>query len=169
MADMALIQGAITSLQTASDIAKSFLKLKSIADNQGKVIELQSAILAAQTSALAAQSEQSSMIQRIRDLEEEIARVKAWKETAERYQLVSPWTGAFVYALKKQSGSTEPPHWLCQKCYEDGNKSILQRAADSAVTWAYNCSRCNTKLWLHGGWYLPFNYAEETKTHNTDS
>ena len=36
MVDMALIQGAITSLKTATDIANGFLKLKSIAGRAGK-------------------------------------------------------------------------------------------------------------------------------------
>jgi hypothetical protein len=168
MPDMALIQGAITGLKSAGDIAKSFLELKSIADVQGKVIELQSAILSAQGSALAAQGEQSSMVQKPRDLEEEIANVKAWKETAKHYALVSPWTGAFVYALKKESGSSEPPHWLWQKCYEDGKKSILQRAKDGPVSWTYDCAQCKTNLHLHGGWFLKCNYAEDTQTQSTD-
>ena len=87
MPDLALIQSAISGLKTAGDIAKSFLELKSIADIQGKVIELQSAILAAQSSALAAQSDQASMAQRIRDLEEEVARVKEWAKQKQRYAL----------------------------------------------------------------------------------
>lgn len=43
------------------------------------------------------------MIQRIRDLEEDVARIKAWEEEKKRYQLVNPWQGAasLVYALKE--------------------------------------------------------------------
>ena len=48
------LQGAVLSLKAASDIAKGFLHLNSLADVQGKVIELQEAILAAQSSALTA-------------------------------------------------------------------------------------------------------------------
>ena len=46
--DLSLIKGTITGLKSASDIAKGFLELKSIADVQAKVIELQSVILSAQ-------------------------------------------------------------------------------------------------------------------------
>ena len=66
--DMSLIQGTISGLKIASDIAKSFLELKSISDVQGKVIELQSAILSAQSSALDANAAQSAMIDEIRAL-----------------------------------------------------------------------------------------------------
>ena len=38
--DMSLIQGTISGLKIAGDIAKGFLELKSIADVQEKVIEL---------------------------------------------------------------------------------------------------------------------------------
>ena len=149
MPDLALIQGAITGLKTAAEIAKSFLELKSIAEIQGKVIELQSAILAAQSSALAAQSDQSSMVQRIRELEEEIRRVKAWEETRQRYQLTSLWNGAFAYALKEQSKGSDPPHWICQNCYENGRKSILQysRGHDGRhLEEHYVCAACKYKL-----------------------
>lgn len=47
--DLSLIQGTVSSLKLASDIAQGFLKLKSIAEGQGKVIDLQTAILAAQS------------------------------------------------------------------------------------------------------------------------
>jgi len=137
-------------------------------DAKAQVAALYDVILSAQTSALEANLKQSAMIERIRELEEEVARIKAWGDTARRYELVSPWTGAFVYALKKSSGSTEPPHWLCQKCYEDGRKSILQRSEAGPTKWTYDCAQCKTKLLLHGGWYLQFHYAEETETQNTD-
>jgi hypothetical protein len=149
MPDMILIQDAIAGLNTAANIAKGFLKLKSLADVQGKVIELQSSILAAQSSALAAQSEQSSMLQTISRLKDEIARVKAWAETKQRYQLHSFYPGLFAYALKKESGTSEPPHWICEKCYEDGRKSILQRMEGLNRTWIYRCSSCMSDLHMN--------------------
>lgn len=68
------LQGAVLSLKTASDIAKGFLHLQSLAENQGKVIELNEAILSAQSSAITAQSEHFAMVERVRDLEKEITR-----------------------------------------------------------------------------------------------
>jgi len=152
MVDMMTLQGAITSLKTAADIAKGIFDLKSMADVQGKVIELQSTILTAQSSALAAQSEQSVMVQRIRDLEEEIAHIKAWEETKQRYQLISPWKGCHVYALKESSKGPEPPHWICTQCYEDGKKPIFQNAQryEHRIFRTIKCSRCNLEIDIHG-------------------
>ena len=52
--DLAAIQAAITGLKMASDISRSILQMKTTAEVQGKVIELQSALLDAQNGALSA-------------------------------------------------------------------------------------------------------------------
>ena len=142
--DMTLIQGAITGLKIASDIAKGFIKLKSMAEVQALTIELQSAILAAQSSAFAAHSEQSAMIQRVRDLEEEIAHIKAWEEEKQRYQLITPWDGCHVYALKESCKGTEPPHWICANCYQGGRKSPLHNSQkrDNRIFHIIKCPNC---------------------------
>ena len=161
--DMSLIQGTISGLKTASDIAKGFLELKSIADVQGKVIELQSAILSAQSNALAANSDQAAMIEQMRELKEEIARVKAWETQKQRYQLVSPWQGTVVYALKKQSCDSEPPHWICSHCYESGAKGFLNGKEDSRSLLLV-CARCKNQVstpWSGGS--VEMKYAEELK------
>lgn len=126
MADMLLFQGAITGLKTAADIVKGVIGLKIDAEVSSKMIQLHSEIVSAQASASAAYADHLSVLHRIRELEEEIARVKAWETEKQRYQLVQVNNGAFAYALKSDSKGTEPPHWICAKCYEDGKRSILQ-------------------------------------------
>ena len=152
MVDIMTLQNAVLSLKTASDIAKSFLHLRSLADVQGKVIDLQEAILSAQSSALAAQSEQFAMVQRVRDLEEEIARIKAWEEEKKRYQMMHPWQGAtlLVYALKESCKGAEPPHWICAKCYDDGRRTVLQPTYDKEHFWLLFCATCKSQL--HSGY-----------------
>lgn len=81
MFNVATLHSAITGLQTAGQIAKALHELSASIDIKTKVIELQAAILSAQNSALAAQSDQFMMIDRIRQLEKEIADVKAWEKT----------------------------------------------------------------------------------------
>ncbi len=144
--DLSLIQGTISSLKLAGDVAKSLIELKSIGDVQGKVVELQRIILDAQAGALAANAAQSAMIEEIRALKEEVARIKAWEAQKQRYHLKSLWDGAaFVYALKKSMSLSEPPHWICTNCYEDGERRILQRGNDSGFIYLF-CSKCGTEL-----------------------
>lgn len=147
--DMALIQGTISGLKTAADIAKSLMEMKSVSDIQGKVIELQSAILAAQSSALAANADQSAMAEEIRALKEEMARVKAWESQKQRYQLTQfGRESALVYALKKSVSNSEPAHYLCAKCYEDGKRMILQPKQINGFA-NLSCPSCGIVLAAH--------------------
>lgn len=144
--DMTLIQGTISGLKTAADIAKSLMELKSISDVQAKVIELQSAILSAQSSALSANADQAAMVEEIRALKEELARVKAWEAQKQRYKLVKPWGAGVAYALKESMSNAEPPHLICTNCYEGGRKSILNPIADSHAFISYICPVCKSQI-----------------------
>jgi ribosomal protein L29 len=152
--DISLIQSTISGLKLAGDIAKGFLELKSISEVQGKVVELQSAILSAQSSALSANSAQAAMVDEIRTLKEEIARIKAWETQKKRYKLTSQWkAGGIAYALKESMKESEPPHLICTKCYEDGRKSLLNPLADSNGFVAYVCPVCKSQI--PTGWRGP--------------
>lgn len=145
--DMTLIQGTITGLKTAADIAKSLMELKSISDVQGKVIDLQSAILSAQSSALAANAAQSAMVDEISQLKEEVTRVKAWESQKQRYKLTSLWDGnGIVYALKESMSEGEPPHWICTKCYEEGKRMILNQTKDDNGFLFLVCPTCKSMV-----------------------
>ena len=147
--DMTLIQGTISGLKLVSDLAKSLLELKSVSEIQGKVVELQSAILSAQSSALSSNAAQSAMVEEIRALKEEVARVKAWESQKQRYALQSLWNGAaLVYALKESAKESEPPHWICAHCYEDGERRILQQGDKYSFLHLF-CPKCKTQLHSH--------------------
>ena len=88
----------LSPILSAGDIAKGFLELKSISEVQGRVVELQSAILSAQSSALSANATQAAMIEEIRTLKEEIARIKAWESE------------------KKALSTYIPVEWNCRAC-----------------------------------------------------
>lgn len=144
--DMGSIAAAATSLKAAADIAKALGELKSISDIQSKVIELQSKILAAQSSALSAQSEHMTMVQRVAELEKELALVKAWDRQKQRYKLTSPWSGCLVYALREDRKEADPPHWICTKCFEDGRKSIVNQVSDKNGWTMIVCPMCNSQM-----------------------
>ena len=148
MVDMLAIQGLISGLQSATDITKALYQLKTSADVQAKVVELQTAILSAQQSALSANAEQFAMIQRVRELEEELARLNAWEEEKKRYRLVYPIedSGLAVYAIKESCKGTEQPHWICTKCYGDGRCTILQQSKAKGGNVSVVCPTCKSEL-----------------------
>lgn len=141
------IAAALTSLKAAAEIAKAMIGLHDAATIQAKIIELNREILSAQASALAANEAQSALLQRVGDLEKEIADMKAWETEREKYELKQVGErGAFAYTLKEQSGTSEPSHSLCPNCYEDGRKSILQPKLRSGLGEMLFCLRCRAEI-----------------------
>lgn len=148
-------QTTVGTLKSAADVAISLSKLHTMAEVQAKAIELQQIILSAQSSALEAQSEQFTLLDRIRDLEKVLAEVKAWETEKNKYQLEAIVNGRGrenVYAYSTKEG-IEPAHKICAACYEDGHKSILQLeyrtpGMDNVLV----CHRCKADIYLSGAW-----------------
>lgn len=144
--DMSLIDGTFTGLKAVAEIAKGLVELKSITDVKAKAIELQSAILAAQSSALSANADLARAVAEMQALKDELARIKAWDEQKQRYRLVSPWSGAVAYALREAAKGSDPPHWICTKCFEDGRRSILNPQMDKEHWFSYVCPVCKASI-----------------------
>lgn len=147
--DLALFQGAVTALKSAADLAIGLSNIKTVSEVQAKAVELQQIILAAQTSALATQSEQFALLEKLRDLEKEIADVKAWEAEKNKYELKEVIPNVLVYSFKEDSGSSEPPHKLCANCYQDERKSILQQEYVKGGV-ALICHACSGEIMISG-------------------
>jgi hypothetical protein len=153
MPDMIAIAQALNALKAAKDIAETMIGLRDAAAFQGKLIEFQSKIIDANNAAFAAQEERSALLQTIRDLEEEMARLKAWETEKQRYELrdISSGQGSAAYVIKPAMQGTEPMHCICANCYEDGNKSILQRTSVIAPeAHSLYCPRCKARILIWG-------------------
>jgi len=137
-------------------------------DARAQVSALYDVILSAQTSALEAHIKQSAMIERIRELEEELTKVRAWETEKQRYKLVAPFTGAMVYALKKSMSDGEPPHYICANCYQDGKRSILQNGKTKekeGTGWTtFICTACKSEARTPYRGGIPAKYAEDVVT-----
>jgi hypothetical protein len=151
MTEMLLIQSAVTGLKTAVDLVMGFGRLSTMAEVNAKAIELQQVILTAQANAFAANSQQFDLLQKIRDLEEELARIRGWEETKKRYRLYQPSPGIFVYALKDQVDSPEPSHWICARCYENGKRAIIQQKSKSLASTYHVCFECKSEFHIVAG------------------
>jgi hypothetical protein len=147
MPDMSLIAGTVSSLKLAHDMAKALVTIRDTTMLNEKVIELQRVILVAQSDALSAQSDQFSLLDRIRDLEKEIADLKGWEAEKQRYDLKDLGFGTFTYLIKPETQGREPIHCICANCYEHGKKSIVQRTGQiEAGCQVWICSDCKSRL-----------------------
>jgi hypothetical protein len=122
---------------------------------QGKVIELNGIILSAQSSALEANVAQFSLLDRVRQLEAEIAGLKAWDGEKQRYELTDIGDGNFAYILKAPMRGAEPPHYFCANCYREGRASILQHMRTHGMGDLLMCPSCKTKFVVSRGYEPP--------------
>jgi hypothetical protein len=151
VAEIAAVSGMLSALQSAAKITQGLLKMGETARIQEKVIELNGEILTAQQSAFAAQATQTSLLERISDLEKEVARHEEWEAEKKHYHLQQVYPGALAYVLKPDTDTAEPPHWLCTNCYEHGKKSLLQRRnSDRRRIAIFLCSPCKNEIEV--GW-----------------
>lgn len=145
---------AVTSLNAAFNLTKTFLDVQGAVKVQAKVIELQQQILSAQQSAMSAQQTQTALLERIRDLESEVSRLQEWDVVQERYQLRDVGAGAFVYSPRTEPTSTQPNHWLCVNCFENSKRrSILQTQGRDVIDDSYmlfGCPQCKSSIRV--GW-----------------
>jgi hypothetical protein len=101
----------------ALDVTKAMMGLRDAEAFRAKSIELQGIILDALEKGIEAREANAAQSDRIRALEAEATELKAWGNEKQKYELTKNWTGAVAYMLKPEARGTEPPHWLCPKCY----------------------------------------------------
>ena len=140
------IDSIMSPLHAAGDVAKGLIDIRDTVKFGEAVIKLQAQILAAHQGALAAQARESEMVVEIRELKEDVAEMKAWKAQKERYRLEQLPPGVFVYALKPEMADGEPPHHVCQTCYQRGKKSILHADEPSNGVHRLTCHECGASL-----------------------
>ncbi|MPY74477.1 MAG: hypothetical protein GEU87_09455 [Alphaproteobacteria bacterium] len=153
MVDIGTIAAAVSGLNTAREMTQALIGVRDAAVLNDKVIELQSVILAAQGNALTAQSEQFALLQQVRELEEQMARMETWDAEKEKYELKDVRSGVFAYARKEGMEPAEPPHHICADCYQNRQKSVLQKVTRMpGRAHVLVCQQCGSEIYTSGHW-----------------
>ena len=151
MVDIAAISGALGSIKAAGDIANAMLKLHDAKALQEKTIELNRAILAAQHDAIAANTTQSELVAKVRELEEEIAGLKDWEADKARYQLTDIGGGVVALTIKDAMRNGEAFHRICATCAAARKKSYLQPQVQLPYFERWKCQSCGEELSVNKG------------------
>ena len=148
MVDMTAIGVISTSLNTAINIVKGMSDIRDATIFQGKVFELQRALLETQQNMFAANEERTALVERARMLEKQISELKNWEAEKAKYELrLVDSNGVYAYAYKQGPNRAEPPHNICANCYESGAKSILQATSHTAGgKRVHTCPKCRTEI-----------------------
>ena len=99
------------------DMAKGQKDMNDAAVRNATVIELQQHILTAKEA-------QSALLEEIRSLITQMARMETWEADKQRYTLKEIEPGQFAYALEEETAGGEPTHLLCANCYNQSQKPI---------------------------------------------
>jgi hypothetical protein len=134
----------LSLFKTAFDIAKGLKDINDATVRNSAIIELQEMILSAR-------DQQAATLERISQLEKELARFENWEAEKQRYELADVGRGTFAYRLKPSMANGEPLHSICAYCFEDATKSILQPET-KAIGGSQHlvCNRCDSDLVING-------------------
>ncbi|HEV3185257.1 MAG TPA: hypothetical protein VGZ49_10270 [Xanthobacteraceae bacterium] len=138
----------LSAIKTALDIVKGYKDLTSTAARNRAVIELTEKLFAAQ-------KEQSTLTETIANLEKRVMELEDWQTDKQRYQLADIGDGAFAFALKPSMAGTEEPHYICQNCYHQNKKSILNHTQSPGGGHLISCQSCGTKFVVQHGYVPP--------------
>ncbi len=152
--DANAIAGVVSGFKAATELAQLAIDARDAGVIRAKAIELQREIFAAQSSALTAQADQFALLNRVNELEKEVADLRAWDTEKQNYKLVElrknvarGHGGALAYALKEETDLSEPVHLLCPECFENRRKSVLQQETrfPGNVDFLY-CLHCGSEI-----------------------
>ncbi|MET3648044.1 hypothetical protein [Phyllobacterium ifriqiyense] len=129
------------ALKAALEIVKGLKDVNDQVKLNAAVIELQSKILDAQEATSGAKD-------RLKELETEIAELKAWDKQAARYQLKDFGEQTYAYELKAASSNGEPAHLVCPTCYQKKVRSILQFQHTYGGRRSFKCYECTNTIEL---------------------
>lgn len=140
-----MITGAFGGLKSAAELAQSLLTLKTDSAVSTKAVELNRIIFDIQQKMFSIQADYAALLSRTGDLEAEIRDLKNWEEEKQRYQLHELVPGTFTHRLKPDCQGSEPLHDLCENCYQNGVKSILQAAGHKGSYPCFICPKCKSE------------------------
>ena len=146
MDDISAFAGLITSLRSAVEITKAIMGIGDTNTLQTKMLDLTKEIMSAQSCALATQSAQLELSQSKRELEGELAKLKAWNMEKYRYELQNVGSGAVAYVLKQSMRGSEPIHWICANCFQIGKKRFLNESHSDLHFVYHKCQECAGKI-----------------------
>lgn len=143
------IATGISALQNTVDLAVRFFGSKDKSKDPGETDKLRSELIEAQSLMLKIHDSYAALLERKKELEEQVTQLEAWGEEKKDYQPMEFISGsgvfAFVYAPEGQVA--QPVRWFCEKCYHENKKSMLQFQHQSPQP-MFKCSGCGTEYYL---------------------
>lgn len=133
------VVGAYLGVKTAQEIAEDLI-MNTDTTAKAEAVRLLDVILEIQRKLGEARAGSLANMQRIRELEQEIVRLKGWGEEDRNDELDESVRGAFAHVPKDAPLKQN----FCADCYELGVKSILQACGHVKGYESVKCRLCGT-------------------------
>ena len=137
---IAEISAAWAATTSASKAITGILSTVQNVETKKAIAAVQDTLIDVQGKLLAVQTQYEALADAKRDIEQKLAEYARWEFEAARYKLEQIVPGIFVYSLKPDDATGEPPHWLCPNCFQEQKKSILSKPNIDHMN--YKCHRC---------------------------
>ena len=151
--DFTAIGSLTTAINAAKDIARATVGLRDFNLVAESVTRLNEQLLKAQDGLLAHNAQLFQLQEENFKAREELRKLKEALNERTRYALVNLGQDQFAYRVKLTPApgttsdpiSTEPLHYLCQACFDQGRKAVLQASTVwGSKTWT--CPVCKIEL-----------------------
>ena len=146
---LAEMTSLITSTKAAYDIAKGVSTLQSEVDRNQAVSKILEVLVSVQFQASSVLAKMNELEVEKHELTKKLLELESWSKTEKKYQLKEIASGVFIYEHQPVNESSEPLHWLCATCFQDRQKSILQRKQKSVGGIIYICHKCQSEIRDH--------------------
>lgn len=141
-----MITAALGGVKQAKDLTEAVIEANQALAADRVKAELLPALAQAYTQLLEAKLAQSDLADALREAKAQVAKMKDWKREAKNYVLEPAGLDAYCYMLKAQAEREKSPHRLCQSCYEEHHKRILQFNRFEPGSRVLVCPRCKTEV-----------------------
>jgi hypothetical protein len=152
------ITGALSAARALAEMAKAAIDARDDVKAKEAVANLQAKLFDATSAALAMAEKAASLQAALSQSEREKAEIKAKLDDRAAYSLHEVRAGAFVYAFQPVAGRTEPPHYLCQPCYDSGVKTVLRKSPNGTHLQCAAEARHSVQLFAQRLDYPPSGY-----------
>jgi len=128
MPDISAISAALSSFNALKNIAQTMIGLHDTQALQAKVIDFNNAILDAQTKIFLVNEERTSLLERIGNLEKEVANLEAWETTKNRYELKRTNGGGLAWSLKEMQKAPNRLTKYVQSAMRNGSEAFSSQS-----------------------------------------
>ena len=150
MTGLEAIGEAIGALKGVSDLAKSLIGLRDTSEIKGKVTDLLTQVITAQSNAVTAKLDQLSLLERIHVLEGELKEKEDWLSHKQHYETAEVASGVFAYVKKTSERDPGPNQYFCPTCFSREQIVILQKENRMPRIQVLFCNSCSTELYIVG-------------------